>query len=82
MHFFDVIHEFLMEFASKDDDRKVFDLPGLDQGHGFEELIERAEPSGDDDKGVGVFDEQRLPNKEVADIDPFIQVGVGLLLHR
>ena len=69
-----------MEFASKDDDRKVFDLPGLDQGHGFEELIERAKPSGDDDKGVGVFDEQRLSNKEVADIDPFIQVGVGLLL--
>jgi len=80
-HFFDVLHEFLVKLAPEDDDRKVFDFAGLDQGHGLEEFIERAEPSRNDDKCVGVFDEERLPNEEVANIDPLIQVGVVLLLH-
>ena len=71
-----------MKLAAKDDDRKVFNFPGLDESDGLEELIERTESSGDDNKGIGVFNEQRLPDEEVADIDPFIQVGVGILLHR
>ena len=81
-HLLDVIHQFPVEFPAKEDDREILDLAGLDEGQRFEEFIQSPESPGDDDKGVGVFDQQRLPDEEVSDIDPLIEVRVGVLLHR
>lgn len=63
-----------------EDDGKVLDLAGLDEGESFEEFVEGAEATGADDEGVGVLDEHDLADEEVAELDELVDEGVGLLL--
>jgi len=70
-----------MELPTEEDDGEILDLAGLDEGHGLEQFIEGAESARNDDKGVGVFDQQGLADEEVADVDPLIEVGVVTLFH-
>ena len=81
-HVVDVIHQRLMEFLVHDYDGKAMDLFCLDQGHRFKEFVEGAEPSGHNDKPVGVLEEQYFADKEVPDIDRAIEIGVGVLFER
>ncbi len=64
------------------DDGETGDLPGLDQGEGFEQLIQSAQAAGEDDEAAGVLDEHRLASEEVAKVDPEVDVVVEAGLER
>src|SRR5712691_4431046 len=68
--------------GAEEDDRKVLDLPGLRERQRFEQLIEGAEPAGEDDKPAGVLDEHVLADEEVAELDAEVDVAVQRLLVR
>ncbi len=56
------------------------DLPGLDQSQRLEEFIECTVPSGKEHERRRVLNEHRLPDKEVPEFYPAIDVAVmGLL---
>src|SRR5262249_7448586 len=50
----------------------------------FEQLIERAEPAGEDDEGIGPHCEMQFAHREIVKLKGEIRCwrGVGLLLHR
>ena len=48
-------------------DREVPDLAGLAQRRGLEQLVERAEPAGEDDERARVADEHHLAREEVVE---------------
>jgi hypothetical protein len=58
----------------------VPDLPGLDQGHGLEDLVQRPESPGEDDEGIGILDQHHLAHEEVLELQEEVEVGVGPLL--
>ena len=62
------------------DQGEVLDLAGLDQRRALEDLVHGAEAAGQHHEGVGVFDQHHLADEEVAELDPAVEVGVGLLL--
>ncbi len=62
-------------------DREVFDLAGLDEGEGFEHLIQGAEPAREDYEGGRVLHEHRLPDEEVPEVDGALHVRVDVLLE-
>jgi hypothetical protein len=57
------------------------DPPGLDEGQHFEELVERAEPTGKHDEPSCVAHEHELPGEEVVEPDDAVHIRVGLLLE-
>ena len=68
--------------GAEEDDGEVLDLAGLDERHGLEQLVERAEAAREDDEALGVLDEHRLAHEEVAEGDVEVEVGVAGLLVR
>ena len=80
-HFLNVLQEFCMVVFAKDDDRKILDLTGLDQGHCFKHFIEGAEAPGHDHKAVRILDQQGFPDEEIVEVDIFIQVWIMMLFH-
>ena len=81
-HFLNVLQEFCMVVFAEDDHWKILDLAGLDQGHRLKHLIEGAEASGHDQKGIRILDQQGFPDEEIIEVDIFIQVWIMMLFHR
>ncbi len=79
--FADEGEEWLPVFLSHEDEGKIADFAGLDEGRDFKEFIECAEAAGQADEGVGVFDEHDLADEEVAELNEAIDVRIWLLLH-
>lgn len=52
-------HETAPKIASKQHHRKILNLPGLDERKGLEQLIERAESSGEDYEAGGILDKNK-----------------------
>ncbi len=77
----DPVEQAAPEIFADEDDGKRDDFKGLDEGERFEELIHGAETAGEDDETGGVFDEHDFANKEVAEVEFDILVGVGILLE-
>lgn len=80
-HFFNMLQEFSMVVFTENDDREILDLSGLDQRHRLKHLIEGAEATGHDHKGVGILDQQGFPDEEIIEVDEFIEVWIVVLLH-
>src|SRR6266545_1709996 len=76
------IEERLPELGAHQHDGEVADLAGLDERRGLADLIERPEPAGQGDEGVGVLHEHDLADVEVAERHPPVEVRVRLLLLR
>lgn len=57
------------EFTSHQDDRKINDLPSLDERRDLEELIEGSETARHDYEGIGVLDQHHLADEEVVEGD-------------
>ena len=57
------------------------DPPGLDQGQGFEQLVEGPEATGEDHEGLRVLDEHHLADEEVVELDSQVDVLVEGLLE-
>src|SRR5512145_1325755 len=60
----DELPEVFPEPGAKQDQREGTDLAALDEGSGFEHLVERAESAGEADEGAGVLDEHHLAGEE------------------
>src|SRR6266545_1400066 len=76
------IEERLPELGAHQHDGEVADLAGLDERRGLADLIERPEPAGQGDEGVGILHEHDLADVEVAERHPPVEVRVRLLLLR
>ncbi|CAO5250554.1 hypothetical protein FAGKG844_40214 [Frankia sp. AgKG'84/4] len=63
--------------GADEDDREPGDLAGLDEGEGLEQLVEGAQPAGQDDESLRVLDEHRLAHEEIAEahaeVDPVVE---------
>jgi len=68
-------------FAQKDE-RKRLDFSGLDERGDLEDFIKRAKASRQGDEGIGVLHQHQLPDKEMAERDPSVEVLVGVLFLR
>jgi hypothetical protein len=55
---------------AEEHDRERRDLPRLREGERLEELVQRAEATGQHDEALAVLDEHRLAGEEVAEVDP------------
>ena len=64
------------------DDGEIVDFSGLDEGQGFKEFIQGAEPAGKDNEGRGVADEHEFPCEEVPEGHGHVQIGIQRLLAR
>src|SRR4051794_14908403 len=78
----DPVQEARPVLTAVEDDREPGDLAGLYQGERLEQLVERAEATGQDDEGLRVLDEHRLADEEVAERDADVDPLVELLLER
>jgi hypothetical protein len=74
--------------AADQDDRELGDLAGGDEGEGLEHLVHRAEAAGEDHEGLGVLDEDGLPDEattgpsdSAATPYPVGTTGVNCLMH-
>src|SRR5688500_11081874 len=67
---------------AEENHRELIDLPGLDQRHRLEQLVERTETARKDDERNGVLDEHRLPHEEIAELNQGIDVWIRSLLER
>jgi hypothetical protein len=52
-------------FRTKEHHGKIPDLPGLNQGQGFEQLVQRAKASRKNDEAQAVLHEHHLANEKV-----------------
>lgn len=68
-HLIDEVHERLPVVLAHEDDGEVAEFAALNQGHGFEHFVHGSSTAGEDDEGVGVFDEDGLPREEVVHVD-------------
>ena len=68
--------------GAEEHDREVADLGGLAQRGGLEQLVERAEPAGEDDERARVAHEHHLAREEVVEVEAEVDVGVLELLVR
>ena len=73
------IQQRMPEFSAHEDEGKFLDLSGLDEGGDLEDLVQRAEAAGQGDEGVGILHQHQLPDEEMAERDPPIEVRVGPL---
>ena len=80
--FVDEIEQFFPIIGSHDHNREIFDLPGLNQSERFEQLIERACAARHDNKGVGIFHQERFAGEKVMHPHAAIEIGVRRLLRR
>jgi hypothetical protein len=64
------------------DHRERGDLPGLDEGDGLEELVERSVAAGQDHERLRVLHEHDLADEEVAERDHAVEVRVRLLVRE
>lgn len=80
-HFVDEVHERFPVVLAHEDDGEFAEFAGLDEGHGFEHFVEGACAAGEDDEGVGVFDEDGFTGEEVAHGDGLLDVGVYVLFE-
>src|SRR5204863_3119775 len=69
-------------FRSEQDHREVFHLPGLDQRKRLEQLVHRPVTPGEDDERGRVFDEHRLADEKVAEVDRALDIRIEPLLER
>src|SRR5581483_9605344 len=76
------IQHLLPVFGSEKHDRKVVNLARLDQRECFEQFVERAETTGEDDEGVAIYDEHHLAHKKVFELQRQRQVLIRFLLVR
>ena len=60
----------------------ISDLARLNERHGLEDLVERAESARQGHEGVRVLDQHDLANEEVAEGDPAVEIAIRLLLGR
>src|SRR6202040_1610679 len=67
--------------CAHDDNRKVFDLSGLDERERFEQFVERAGAARHKNKSIGVFYEQRLAHEKVMQRHAAIQIRIWTLLE-
>jgi hypothetical protein len=64
------------------DNREVFDLPGLNERERFKQFVERAGAAGQKYKCIGVFHQQRLSDEEIVECDATIEISIRLLFKR
>src|SRR6266542_4870060 len=79
-HFVDEVEQLFPIIGSHDHNREVFDLPGLDQGERFEQLIEGACAAGHNGERVGVLNQQRLAREEIMHPHAAIEINICRLL--
>src|SRR5207244_9100173 len=68
--------------CTKKEHGKPAEFCGLDQDQGFKHFVERTEAAGKEHKAPGVFHEHGLADKEIAEVDRDIDIGVDGLLAR
>ena len=68
--------------SAHEHEREGTNLPGLDQGRGFEELVHGAETARHDDETLRVLHEHGLAGEEVAEVDAAVDPLVHALLVR
>ena len=81
-HFLNMLQQFRVVVFTEDDDREILDLAGLDEGHRLKHFIQGAETARHDHKCVGVLDKQGFPDKEIVEVDVFVEVWIVVLFHR
>ena len=69
------------EVFAHDDDGEAFDFFSLDEDEGFKDFVHGSEAAGEDDEGLGVFDEHDFADKEVVEVYESVEVWVWDLLH-
>ncbi len=67
---------------SDQDDGELAHLVGLDQRERLEQLVERAEPAGEEDESLRSLHQHHLAGVEVAEGEGEVEKPVGLLLVR
>src|SRR5450759_1925029 len=68
--------------ATEENDGEPVDLSRLNECECLEQLIQRAEPAGEDNERHRVLDEHRLPHEEILEVDERVDVRVCALLER
>jgi len=53
----------------------------LNQRQSFEKFIQRSEPARKTDQGARVFDEHHFPGEEIVEIERYVLIRIGFLLH-
>src|SRR5690349_13812015 len=67
--------------SAEEHDRKVSDLPRLDQRQRFEQFVKRAEAAREDDEREAVLHKHHLAHEEVFERETESLIGVGLLFE-
>src|SRR5918999_2405376 len=65
-----------------EDDGEVPDLAGLDERERLEQLVEPADPAGEDHEPARVADEHDLAGEEVVELERDVELPVEVLLER